>query len=242
VGDTLVLCYHAFSRDWPADLSVRPDAIHEQLERLARAGYRGITFTESIQRQARRKEVVVTFDDAFRSVVTHAKPVLDALGWPGTIYTVTSFAEAGTPLRWDGVDHWAGGEHDAELASLDWSALRELRDEGWEIGSHTVTHPHLTQIDEDALDRELTESRAAIEQALDEPCSSIAYPYGDVDPRVIEAAGRAGYATGAALPARWGELGTLEWPRVGVYRPDDMRRFRLKTSRATRRAREVLRR
>ena len=92
------------------------------------------------------------------------------------------------------------------------------------------------------LDRELVESREAVEAAMDLPCPSIAYPYGDVDPRVVAAAGRAGYATGAALPARWGQVGALEWPRVGIYHPDDLRRFRLKTSRTTRRAREALRR
>jgi peptidoglycan/xylan/chitin deacetylase (PgdA/CDA1 family) len=242
VSDTLVLCYHAFSDDWPADLSVRPEVFATQLRQLHAAGYQGVTFTEAIQRQARRREVAVTFDDAFTSVVTHAKPVLDELGWPGTIFTVSDFAATGAPVRWEGVSHWADGPHAAELDSLDWEGLRALRDAGWEVGSHTRTHPHLTQIDIETVEAELVSSREAIEAALDQPCPSIAYPYGDVNPAVVEAAGRAGYATGAALPARWGELGTLEWPRVGVYRPDDLKRFRLKTSRATRRARELLKR
>lgn len=242
MSDTLVLCYHALSDHWPADLSVVPGAFGEQVARLRRTGYRGITFTDAIQRRARGKEVAVTFDDAFATVSSLAKPVLDEAGWPATVYAVTSFAAGGEPLRWPGVDHWADGPHAGELASLDWDGLRELRDAGWEIGSHTVTHPHLTETPDAELDRELADSREAIEAALGDPCPSIAYPYGDVDVRVIEAAGRAGYATGAALPARWGEIGTLEWPRVGIYRPDDLRRFRLKTSRATRRTRELLRR
>ncbi len=240
--DTLALCYHAISPSWPADLSVTPDAFRAQLRRLDRAGYRGVTFTQAVQARARGKVVAVTFDDAFRSVLEIAKPALDELGWPGTIYAVTDFAAAGTPLRWDGVSQWAETPFAAELASLGWDELRGLRDAGWEVGSHTVTHPRLTQCDDADLDRELTASRAAIEAALGEPPASLAYPYGDVDARVVEATGRAGYATAAALPAQWGELGALEWPRVGIYHPDDLRRFRLKTSRVTRRAREVLRR
>jgi peptidoglycan/xylan/chitin deacetylase (PgdA/CDA1 family) len=241
VSDTLVLCYHAFSATWPADLSVTPQAFAEQVERLARAGYRGVTFDEAVRGKPRRKQVAVTFDDAFRSVVTHARPVLDRHGWPGTIFAVTDFAAGGTPVHWQGVDQWAGGPHDGERATLDWGALRELRDADWEVGSHTVTHPHLTELDDAALERELAGSRAAVEEALGD-CASIAYPYGDVDPRVVEAAGRAGYATGAALPARWGDQSALEWPRVGVYHPDDMRRFRVKTSRLTRKGRSLLRR
>lgn len=236
--DTLILCYHALSPTWPADLSVAPAAFAEQLGQLAKAGYRGVTFSDAVRRQARGKEVAVTFDDGFTSVVAHAKPVLDELGWPATLYAVTSFAEGGRPLCWDGIDHWVG-EYDDELRSLDWDGLRALRDDGWEIGSHTVTHPWLTRTDDETLERELAGSYAAVEEALGE-CESIAYPYGDVDERVIAAAGRAGYAYGAALPARWGEIGALEWPRVGVYRPDDLRRFRLKTSRLVRRTRSLL--
>jgi peptidoglycan/xylan/chitin deacetylase (PgdA/CDA1 family) len=238
VHDTLVLCYHALSHDWPADLSVAPTAFAQQLGQLAKAGYRGVAFSDAVRRQARGKEVAVTFDDGFASVLTHAKPVLDDLGWPATLYAVTTFSDGGRPLHWDGIDHWAGS-YDEELASLDWDELRGLRDAGWEIGSHTLTHPKLTQLDDAALDRELTESREAVTAELG-GCESIAYPYGDVDIRVIEATGRAGYTTGAALPARWGEIGALEWPRVGVYRPDDLRRFRLKTSRLVRRTRSAL--
>jgi peptidoglycan/xylan/chitin deacetylase (PgdA/CDA1 family) len=241
VSDTLVLCYHAFSATWPADLSVTPQAFAEQMGRLARAGYRGVTFGDAVRGGAGGKRVAVTFDDAFESVVTHARPVLDELDWPGTIFAVTDFAAAGQPVHWQGVDQWAGGPHDGERATLDWDALRGLRDAGWEVGSHTVTHPHLTELDDDALERELTGSRDAVEAALG-ACDSIAYPYGAVDPRVVEATGRAGYATGAALPARWGNESALEWPRVGIYHPDDMRRFRVKTSRLTRKARGLLRR
>jgi peptidoglycan/xylan/chitin deacetylase (PgdA/CDA1 family) len=240
MSDTLILCYHALSPAWPADLSVRPDLFRRQLEVLARDGYTGVTFSAAVRRQARRKEVAVTFDDAFASVVTHARPVLDELGWPATVFAVTDYAPTGAPVFWQGVDQWADGPHDPERTTIDWDGLRGLRDAGWEVGSHTATHPHLTQIADDEVERELVQSRAAIEAALDQPCTSIAYPYGDVNPRVIDAAHAAGYSAGAALPARWGQIGALEWPRVGVYHPDDLKRFRLKTSQWTRRARFLL--
>jgi peptidoglycan/xylan/chitin deacetylase (PgdA/CDA1 family) len=66
------------------------------------------------------------------------------------------------------------------------------------------------------------------------PCRSIAYPYGDVDARVIAAARAAGYDVGASLPKRFGSRDPLDWPRVGVYHVDDLRRFKLKVSRLTR--------
>ena len=242
MADTLVLCYHAVSERWPADLSVTPQAFEQQLGWLERRGYRGVTFTDAVQQPARGKRVAVTFDDAFSSVLELGKPRLDARGWPATVFAVTSFAHDGERLRWPGVAHWADSEHAAELESLDWTQLRGLAGAGWEIGAHTVTHPKLTQIDDAALERELSDSKSALEAALDRPCPSLAYPYGDVDQRVVDAAARAGYTTAAALPARWHEPRALEYPRVGIYHPDTPRRFRVKAHTLTRKGRSLLRR
>lgn len=238
--DTLVLCYHAVSPDWPADLSVRPEAFAKQLEYLHQAGYRGITFTEAVQQRARGRRVAVTFDDAYASVASLAKPMLDSYGWPATVFAVSDFAQDGRPVRWDGVSHWETTPHAHELSSLDWPALRSLRAAGWEVGSHTVTHPHLTTVDDDRLAFELEASRAAVENALGESCASIAYPYGDVDARVVEAAAKAGYVAAAALPARWNQIAALEWPRVGVWHTDSLPRFLMKSARLGRRTRGAL--
>ena len=103
-----------------------------------------------------------------------------------------------------------------------------------EIGSHTCSHPHLTQIGDEELEDELARSKAECELHLSRPCTSVAYPYGDVDDRVAAAAGRAGYTAGAALPSRLEMRGALQWPRIGVYRVDDKLRFQLKASPAIR--------
>jgi hypothetical protein len=69
---------------------------------------------------------------------------------------------------------------------------------------------------------------------LDRPCLSIAYPYGDHDARVVGAAKRAGYATGATIPERLLATAPQAWPRVGIYHPDSLRAFRFKVSPLTR--------
>src|SRR6185503_195859 len=115
--------------------------------------------------------------------------------------------------------------------------LGALADGGWEIGSHTCSHPHLTEIHEAALEHELSASRLECERRLGRPCRTIAYPYGDYNERVAAAAGRAGYEAACTLPARLHAASPLEWPRVGVYHADDERRFRLKVSPTARRLR-----
>ena len=92
-------------------------------------------------------------------------------------------------------------------------------------------------MDDGQLREELERSRADCADGLGRPCRSIAYPYGDVDPRVVAATRESGYAVAASLPRRLGSTQPLDWPRVGVYHGDDLRRFRLKVSPLLRRVR-----
>jgi peptidoglycan/xylan/chitin deacetylase (PgdA/CDA1 family) len=234
LSDTVVLCYHAVSERWPAALSVTPQAFERQLELLVRRGYEGATFRDAVMSRRPRKTVVVTFDDAYLSVLERARPILDRLGLPGTVFVPTDWPDRGEPMHWPGIDQWMGTEFEPELQPLTWAQLAGLAAVGWEIGSHTRSHPHLTTLDDRTLDEELRGSRAECERRLERPCTTLAYPYGDYDARVAAAAGRAGYAAACTLPARIHPARPLEWPRVGVYHEDSERRYRLKVSPAVR--------
>jgi peptidoglycan/xylan/chitin deacetylase (PgdA/CDA1 family) len=229
-SDFLVLCYHAVSERWPADLSITPANLEAQLRLLEDRGYRGVTFTQGVTEPPDGKAVAVTFDDAYRSVIELGEPILARLGWPATVFVPTDFAGSEAPMSWPGVDHWAGGEFERELVPMSWAELDTLAARDWEIGSHTCSHPHLTGLDDAALDAELGRSKAACEEQLGRPCESIAYPYGDHDLRVADAARRAGYRTAGTLPSRMDARDPLRWPRVGVYYGDDLRRFKTKIS------------
>jgi peptidoglycan/xylan/chitin deacetylase (PgdA/CDA1 family) len=230
VSAALALCYHALSPSWEADLAVRPEAFREQMHALKRQGYRGVTFSEAVLQPASGKRVAITFDDGFVSVDTYARPVLDELGWTATLYVVTDYAETAKPLAWEGVGQWLTTPSAPELASLGWPRLRELADAGWEIGSHTTTHPFLTRVSDEDLHRELYDSRLQVEAATGRPCPSIAYPYGDFDERVVAAAAAAGYETAGLLPPRWPRATALAFPRAGIYHRDGMAMFRAKSS------------
>jgi len=236
--DTLVLCYHALSERFPAQLSTTPARFARQLRGLARRGYRGVRFCEATERPAGRT-VAITFDDGYRSVLDLGLPILKELGWPATIFVPTDFIGSERPMSWPGIDRWLHGEHAHELSPLSWAQLELLAKAGWEVGSHTCSHPRLTQLDPDSLRRELSESRAACEAHLEGPCLSLAYPYGDVDERVVSATAAAGYRCAAALPARPHAELPLRWPRIGVYHKDRRARFALKVSPPVRRLRRA---
>jgi peptidoglycan/xylan/chitin deacetylase (PgdA/CDA1 family) len=235
VADLLVLCYHGISEQWPAAMSVTPEGLESQLRLLVSRGYRGATFLDAVSERPSRKTVVVTFDDALRSVLELGLPILARLGLPATVFVPTDFPS--TPDRamsWEGIEGWLGGEHEDELRPMSWDELRGLAELGWELGSHTRSHPHLTSLPDRELAEELQGSREELQECLGRPCRTLAYPYGDHDDRVAAAAGSAGYIAGATLPARFPRPRPLYWPRLGIYRLDDMRRYRVKVSRAVR--------
>jgi peptidoglycan/xylan/chitin deacetylase (PgdA/CDA1 family) len=231
LSDVLVLCYHGVSDSWPSTLAVTRDSLTRQLELLVARGYEGATFTQAVLDPPAPRTLAVTFDDSYRSVIELGAPILARHGLPGTVFVPTSYTGHAEPVSWPGIDRWSPGPHAGELIPMSWDELTVLADAGWEIGSHTRTHPRLTEVDDATLATELEASRRDCEVALRRPCTSIAYPHGATDERVARAAG-------AALPSPLlTPVLPYRWPRIGVYRDDDLRRFRRKVSRVVRRMR-----
>src|SRR4051794_6157892 len=86
VADVLVLCYHALSETWPAALSTTPGLFERQLSLLLDRGYRAKTFTAALTETEGGRTLVVTFDDAYRSVDDLARPIMERLGGPRAVF------------------------------------------------------------------------------------------------------------------------------------------------------------
>ena len=228
MSDVLVLGYHSISPSWPAATSVTPAQLEQQLTLLVERGYQGATLSEALTTPRSERVLVLTFDDAHRSVLEYGHPILARLGLPGTLFVPTSYAASGAPMAWPGYEQWVGGPHEGELGCMSWPELTDLAGQGWEIGSHTRSHPRLTRLDDAALADELEQSRRDCEARLGRACYSLAYPYSDYDDRVVSAARSAGYRFAVTIPRRFKPPLPLQWPRVGVYHTDSAMRFRLR--------------
>ena len=235
MNPALVLCYHAVSPTWESDLSVAPDALERQIEHLLRRGWRPATFSEAIVGPRDRRAFAVTFDDAFATVRTYAAPVLRQFGVPATLFVPTSFIEGEGILAWKGIKGWQNTPEAGELRAMTWEQVGELAEYGWEIGSHTHSHPHLTELSDGEVREELAVSRDELTRRMGRPCDTIAYPYGDVDDRVEEFTRQAGYRTAAALPGSFTHLNAHRYARLGLYHNDSPMRFWLKVARGIRR-------
>ena len=102
--------------------------------------------------------------------------------------------------------------------TMTWEQVQDLQQNGITLGSHTVTHPILTQIPVEAVRDELIESRLEIEKRLGAACEMFAYPNGNNNEEVRECAVAAGYSiaftTEQGCWTRASEL--LRVPRINV--------------------------
>src|SRR3954465_10775849 len=126
VPDVLVLFFHAPSDSRPAALAPPPGRFEEQLRSLLDRGYRGETFTASITEATGKRTFAVTFDDAYRSVLELAYPIMSRLGVPGTVFAPTDWVGRDEPMQWDGIDQWLGGDHEHELLCMSRAQLSEI--------------------------------------------------------------------------------------------------------------------
>lgn len=234
--EPLVLCYHSVSSTWSHGLSVAPTELDRQLQLLLARGYRPTDAEHTLT--GRGKLLHVTFDDAYQSVA-NGLPVLERLGVPATVFACTGYADGGRPLDIPELAEEARN-HPTELVTMDWDALRELGEHGVEVGSHTVTHPHLPQLSDVELARELHESRERLEDELQRPCPLLAYPYGQEDSRVRAAARSAGYRAAFGTRSQRRPPDPFALPRLGIWRKDTLVRFRMKTSPLVRRLARAL--
>jgi peptidoglycan/xylan/chitin deacetylase (PgdA/CDA1 family) len=226
----LVLCYHGVSAEWVHKLAVTPTALERQLRSLLRRGYRPVAAAEAVGGAGRLLHV--TFDDAYANL-SCAVPILERLGIRATVFAVSGFTDDGR--RFD-VPELADelAAHPEALATMSWDELRDLAARGFEIGSHTATHPHLPRLSDAELERELVDSRARLEEELGRPCTLLAYPYGEHDARVHACARRAGYEAAFVLRAGAERGNPFAVPRVDLYRRDSLLRATVKTSAASR--------
>lgn len=104
-----------------------------------------------------------------------------------------------------------------ESLPLNWEQVREMSANGQEFGSHSASHPVLTNLTPDMLRVELADSKARLEEEIQRPISAISYPDGNslaFNDDVVEAARNAGYRFGASYVGGTNNLNRLHHFRL----------------------------
>lgn len=78
-------------------------------------------------------------------------------------------------------------------AHLGIEQIEDMKNANFEFGSHSASHPILTRIKEEELEKEVKGSKERLEEIVTKGVSSFSYPNGDYDERVRRAVERSGY-------------------------------------------------
>ncbi|MDX1711852.1 MAG: polysaccharide deacetylase family protein [Rhodovibrionaceae bacterium] len=214
----VVLMYHRVGDSRYPSTNVTIPQFEAHLAELQKDRYHVMPLPEIVAaidqgRPLPARTVAITFDDAYRSILEHAWPRLEARGLAFTLFVAT-----------DPVDRGVSGY-------LTWDELRMLeRHELVTIGSQTATHPHLPLISKTRVETEFAASQARFRAELGTAPTLIAYPYGEYDSQVKALARQAGFTAGfgqhSGVVARASDLFAL--PRF-AFNEDfaDMERFAL---------------
>ncbi len=217
-----ILMYHSVSPSTlpdPYALRVHPDRLDSQLRTLRRLGLRGVSVGELLQARARgggARMVALTFDDGYVDFLTEALPILERYRMTSTVYVV-----AGRLAR---QNDWDDGPR-LDLLSAD--QVREVAAAGHEIGSHSLTHPHMAGLDPAQLREETATSREILEDVLGGPVPGFCYPYGDWDDAAAQAVRDAGYDH-ACVVKDYSRADRFTVPRFYVGQRDDALRLGVK--------------
>jgi peptidoglycan/xylan/chitin deacetylase (PgdA/CDA1 family) len=111
----------------------------------------------------------LTFDDGLKSHYDVVYPLLEKKNFSATFFIVADETEFGWNI-------------------MNLEQIKELSDKDFEIGSHSLTHPHLTELTDEEVEDELKKSKEYLESKYEIVIESIAFPHWDYDDNVLEIA------------------------------------------------------
>ena len=137
--------------------------------------YNIISFSEVFKRRGELKDgidyLVITFDDGYEDNFINAVPILLKHKVRACFFITTEL-----------IDHFPEGASRSikKYPGMKSDDLKAMRDMGFEIGAHTLSHPNLLQIPLNHAQHEISESREQLEQILQQEVTYFAYPGGKI--------------------------------------------------------------
>jgi len=175
-----VLMYHNIAcGQKQSRLDVNPKSFERQMRFLKEQGYNVLALGDYLQmikegKKPQKKSVVITFDDGYRNNYSDAYPILKKYKIPATIFVVTN---------------WVGKDK-----MMDWQMIQKAQQSGLiEIGSHTLSHATLPELNKENIILEIKESKFILESKLNTSIRFISYPCGFFNAFIKETVKQAGY-------------------------------------------------
>jgi peptidoglycan/xylan/chitin deacetylase (PgdA/CDA1 family) len=197
--------------------NVTPERLREQLSGLLSLGFRAIALDEVLRHLAEGRSLprccfAVSFDDGYENFYLRARPILQELSVPATVFVATAYLDAEGPFPFD--DWFAAGSSGVPVET--WKPLSTEQcvelcdDELIEVGTHTHTHVDFRRR-AGAFRRDVRTSMETLRRLMGRQRVALAFPFGFVD-RELVAAARAAGVSGA-----FGIRRKLVWPQTDRF-------------------------
>lgn len=220
-----ILAYHAVGtcpreKD-PYDLYVPTQRFAEQMSFLAQR--RTVIPLSALYEEqhpiADKPLVVITFDDAYRCLLTEALPILDRYGFPSTVFV---------PTRWMGQENGWLEQSPCDFRIMSLDELKGAMLQGMQPESHGHAHLDFSENTKEAIDNDLRISIELLGNGIGVKPRFFAYPFGKQSDIAREAVREAGFKAAFTIDAA--DRGTLAAGRVPITPWDGSRTFALKTT------------
>jgi peptidoglycan/xylan/chitin deacetylase (PgdA/CDA1 family) len=177
----ILMYHHIEAAPIESNYRVSASKFEDEVKLMHNWGYTTITTTmlvNAIQQGAALppRPVIITFDDNNLDNYTIAFPIMQKYGFTGVLYV---------PYNYIGADGYMTADQ-----------LKEMAAAGWEIGSHSLSHPNLTAMPAARLRSEIVDSRKKLGALLGVPILTFAYPFGNVGSAAVDYVKFAGYIAG----------------------------------------------
>jgi peptidoglycan/xylan/chitin deacetylase (PgdA/CDA1 family) len=161
------------------------------LDLLEDYGYTPITLNDLFETPDLANKVIITFDDCPKNLLDHAIPHLEKKKWPAVFFAPYSHL--------GGVNQWNVAKGKTKMELMTQRDIIQLAMTRHEIGAHSMTHPHLNQCTDKEAESEIRQSKAQLEQLLNRPITSFAYPYGHYPAAYNDLMRKCGYKTAVSM-------------------------------------------
>lgn len=170
--------------------NVSPSQLRMHLKFLEKWGYTCIDFEDiAMSRRGElslpKKPVILTFDDGYDDVFERVLPCMNDFGAKAALFIL---GDRSTRTNvWDEPKGFVGA------SLMNDERIIQLHKAGFEIGSHSMTHPKLTSFTPERAWEEVSRSKEVLEDLIQAPVLSFAYPFGDSNEELVGLVREAGY-------------------------------------------------
>lgn len=174
----VIVAFHRVNDQTAGDDLTRGTRDYESFCRFFRTHFDVVALSEIVRRLETHESIegllAITHDDGYLDNFQLAAPILDKLDLPATFFVSSGFLDTEIIPIWD-------REVEGELGWMSWDQLRQLRDAGFDIGAHTISHVDLGVVSPAEARIELVDSKRKIEDELNRDIDLFAYPFGGLN-------------------------------------------------------------